>query len=149
VFDKCPGRVRCGISPGARHRRLATFTVLLVTAAAYAGARAPNPLLNHPQPPLVIRNVGIRSMLSPDVERGTVVVRGDRISYVGGDTGMPDVPGARIVDGTGRYLIPGLMDLHTHVAKARASSLSVLKVFSGPSLLRPQGSKPAWLQLPA
>jgi imidazolonepropionase-like amidohydrolase len=74
----------------------------------------------------VIRNVGILSMLSPDVERGTVVVRGDKISYVGGDTGMPDVPGARIVDGTGRYLIPGLIDLHTHVSKTRASALGLL-----------------------
>jgi imidazolonepropionase-like amidohydrolase len=110
------------LSPDLRHRRLATATVLLLTAGAYAGARAQS----SPQSPLVIRNVGVLSMLSPDVERGTVVVRGDRITYVGGDTGIADVPGARIVDGTGRYLIPGLMDLHTHVSKTRASSLGLL-----------------------
>ena len=53
-------------------------------------------------------------------------MRGDRIAFVGGNAGIPDVPGARIVDGTGRYLIPGLIDLHTHVSKTRASSLGLI-----------------------
>src|SRR6516165_12636152 len=44
----------------------------------------------------------------------TVVVTGNRITAVGksGEVGVPE--GARIVDGKGKYLIPGLWDMHVH-----------------------------------
>lgn len=46
----------------------------------------------------------------------TVVVTGDRITAVGksGGVGVPE--GARVVDGKGKYLIPGLWDMHVHTA---------------------------------
>src|SRR5215472_14773169 len=46
----------------------------------------------------------------------TVVVTGDRISAVGksGEVGVPE--GVRVVDGKGKYLIPGLWDMHVHTA---------------------------------
>jgi imidazolonepropionase-like amidohydrolase len=45
----------------------------------------------------------------------TVVIHQDRITAVGptAETGIP--PTARVVDGGGRYLMPGLWDMHTHV----------------------------------
>ena len=46
----------------------------------------------------------------------TVLVRGNRIAEVG-PAGALRVPrGARVVDGAGKYLIPGLWDMHSHVA---------------------------------
>src|SRR5262249_3113617 len=44
----------------------------------------------------------------------TVVVTGDRITAVGksGEVGVPK--GARVMDGKGKYLIPGLWDMHVH-----------------------------------
>ncbi len=55
-----------------------------------------------------------------DVERGhivadqTVVITGNRISAVS-RTGSARIPrGARTFDGTGKYLIPGLWDMHVH-----------------------------------
>src|SRR4029079_3186780 len=46
----------------------------------------------------------------------TVVVTGDRITAVGksGEVGVRE--GARVVDGQGKYLIPGLWDMHVHTA---------------------------------
>src|SRR5262245_19010108 len=46
----------------------------------------------------------------------TVVIVGDRIVAIGaaGDTPAPE--GARVVDGTGKFLIPGLWDMHVHIA---------------------------------
>ena len=46
----------------------------------------------------------------------TVVVTGDRITAVGksGEVGVPE--GALVVDGKGKYLIPGLWDMHAHLA---------------------------------
>ena len=56
-----------------------------------------------------------------DVEEGTVehgitvVMKSDRIAAVG-DTDVVEVPSdATVIDGSGKYLIPGLWDMHTHL----------------------------------
>jgi imidazolonepropionase-like amidohydrolase len=46
--------------------------------------------------------------------RATVVIAGDHIAGVGADLVVP--AGAEIVDGTGRTLLPGLIDSHTHAS---------------------------------
>ena len=45
----------------------------------------------------------------------TVVVRGRLIESVFDDRSQPLPPGARVVDLTGRFLIPGLIDSHVHL----------------------------------
>lgn len=57
-----------------------------------------------------------------DVEAGsvirdaTVVTRGDRIIFVGAARGARIPAGAEIVDQRGAYIIPGLWDMHVHMA---------------------------------
>lgn len=57
-----------------------------------------------------------------DVETGrtlrdqTVVVRGNRIERVGPAAGVAVPAGARVVDGRGKYVIPGMWDMHVHAA---------------------------------
>ncbi|PAP77212.1 amidohydrolase family protein [Rubrivirga marina] len=57
-----------------------------------------------------------------DVEEGvakpgrTVVVSGDRITSVGPSGEVEVPPGATVVDGRGRFLIPGLWDMHAHTS---------------------------------
>jgi imidazolonepropionase-like amidohydrolase len=48
---------------------------------------------------------------------GTVLIRGAKIAAAGPRLEIP--PGARVIQGTGKTLLPGLFDLHTHL---RASS---------------------------
>lgn len=49
-------------------------------------------------------------------QRLTVVIAGDRISEVG-EAGKVSIPsGAQDVDGTGKFLIPGLWDMHMHLS---------------------------------
>lgn len=45
----------------------------------------------------------------------TVVVRGDRIVAVGPAGGVEVPTGAQVIDGSGRYLIPGLAEMHGHI----------------------------------
>jgi ketosteroid isomerase-like protein len=49
---------------------------------------------------------------SPD---RTVVISGDRISEIKASKGVKTPSGSKVVDGTGKYLIPGLWDMHVHV----------------------------------
>lgn len=44
----------------------------------------------------------------------TIVLVGDRIAWLGRDHDLPDVEGVRVLDGRGKYVIPGLWDMHTH-----------------------------------
>jgi hypothetical protein len=44
----------------------------------------------------------------------TVVISGDRIWEVRDSTKVKPAAGAKVVDGTGKYLIPGLWDMHVH-----------------------------------
>ena len=44
----------------------------------------------------------------------TVIIRWGKIAQIGGALKIP--PGAQTVDTTGKYMIPGLWDMHTHVA---------------------------------
>lgn len=58
-------------------------------------------------------NVGVVNLAEGRIDAGqTVVVAEGKIVRVSPDK-APD--GARTIDGTGRYLMPGLMDMHTHL----------------------------------
>jgi imidazolonepropionase-like amidohydrolase len=61
----------------------------------------------------------------------TVIVRGNRIAIVGPSRTTPAPTGARVVDATGKFLIPGLWDMHVHVAVAAGRTLLGLYVANG------------------
>jgi imidazolonepropionase-like amidohydrolase len=49
------------------------------------------------------------------IEDGVVVIRGDRIEAVGPRASVSVPPGARILDLSGRSVMPGLADMHVHL----------------------------------
>ncbi len=49
------------------------------------------------------------------IEDAVVVVRDGRIEAVGPRAKVTPPAGARLIDGRGGYLIPGLADMHTHL----------------------------------
>ena len=51
----------------------------------------------------------------PPLVNATVVIDGDRVSRVGPTTEGSAPEGAEIIDARGRFLIPGLTDMHVHV----------------------------------
>ncbi|MBN2384950.1 amidohydrolase family protein [bacterium] len=66
--------------------------------------------------PTVFVHVNLVPMDSPGVKSGqTVVVAGDRITAVGPDDDLLPPEGATVIDGTGLYLVPGLVDAHMHL----------------------------------
>ena len=46
----------------------------------------------------------------------TIVIEGERIQLIATDQSMPHIPsGATVIDGHGKYIIPGLIDAHVHL----------------------------------
>ncbi len=48
------------------------------------------------------------------IDDGVVVIEDDRIAAVGPRSGTPVPPGAKIIDATGKTIMPGLIDAHAH-----------------------------------
>lgn len=62
-----------------------------------------------------VTNVAVISMASDSVLPGaTVLIRDGRIAAVGPSGSIAVPKGARRIDGRGKYLIPGLADMHVH-----------------------------------
>jgi imidazolonepropionase-like amidohydrolase len=62
----------------------------------------------------VLNHVAVIDMTGRAIQRDmAVLIRGDRIAAIEAAAGFK-VPGARVVDLTGKFLIPGLVDMHNH-----------------------------------
>jgi len=93
----------------ARARLVAGFVPVLLAA----GACEPAP--EGPQSGIAIRNVTVIDAVSGERPGQTVLIDGDRIVAVGASESI-DLSGAHeVIDGTGRFLIPGLWDMHVHL----------------------------------
>jgi len=79
----------------------------VVAAIAMAGGQAPAPVTVIRAARMIAGNAG--TVTAPAV----VVIRGERIASAGSTSQIPD--GARIIDLGGAPLLPGLIDLHTHL----------------------------------
>jgi hypothetical protein len=93
--------------------------------AATACGRAPAG-----QEPIAITHVSVIDVASgatrPD---NTVLVSGNRITYVGPAASARVPSDARVVDGRGKFLIPGLWDMHVH------GFVYVFSDFAGPLMI--------------
>ena len=88
---------------------------------------------------LAIRNVTVIDGTGAAPRAGqTVVVRDGRIAAIAPNAKIPR--GARVIDGTGRYLIPGLWDMHVHLAKAGGHTLPLF-VANGVTSVRDLGGE--------
>jgi amidohydrolase family protein len=88
---------------------------------------------------LAIRNVTVISGTgAPPVESATVLIRDDRIAAIGPASGTVIPAGTRIVEGAGKFLVPGFIDLHSHMSKARASAFGLF-VANGVTTIRDMG----------
>jgi imidazolonepropionase-like amidohydrolase len=71
----------------------------------------------------LIRNATILTAVGPALEGGDVLVRNGKIAAVGKALSAPR--DATVVDATGHYLIPGIVDAHSHTAAAAVNEGSV------------------------
>ena len=66
-----------------------------------------------PSRPTVIRNVTILTAAGPAIRNGTLVMNGGKITAVGEGGSLP--ADAVVIDGTGKFITPGIIDVHSHL----------------------------------
>ena len=87
-------------------RTLATFVLMALLASPALAA----------EPTLAIRGGTVLTVTHGTVADATILVQGGRIVALGSDVKVP--AGARILDARGRYVMPGIIDAHSHIALA-------------------------------
>lgn len=123
------GGVARGTRGGRARARIATALFGVTWACAVTSPGEPAGLrtigaadLHGHDGPLAIIHANVLTMRGASVLRGgTVVIRDGRIAEVRPATSEQALPAdVRIVDAEGRYLVPGLADMHVHISAADA-----------------------------
>jgi imidazolonepropionase-like amidohydrolase len=112
---------------------MAAFSLALLGAALRLSAADP--------PAIAIRDVTVIPLTASGpatIEHATVIVRGDHITAVGPAAQISIPSDAHIVDGAGKFVIPGLIDMHAHLSKTRASAMNLFVAY-GVTTLRDMG----------
>lgn len=90
---------------------------------------------------LAITNVNVVDVESGRIlEDKAVLIAGNTITTIGRTADIRLPPGAKLVDGSGKFLIPGLWDAHTHVVDFGPSALPLL-VAHGVTGIRDMGTE--------
>ncbi|QQS41615.1 MAG: amidohydrolase family protein [Acidobacteriota bacterium] len=100
---------------------LASILILLVSSVMTQSPAQENDLL--------IRDVTVLDPSSEPIKpfKASVLIRRGRIEFVGSKSGLKGANAARVIDGRGRYLIPGLIDSHTHLANVAGLNWGLAK----------------------
>ncbi|HEX2449494.1 MAG TPA: amidohydrolase [Gemmatimonadales bacterium] len=95
------------------------------TAAAPAKSESapyPSTYHRHGNPPVLIRNATVLTAAGPELPRASVLIVDGTIAGVGSDLTPP--AGAVEVDGSGKFVTPGLIDVHSHLGVYAAPGTS-------------------------
>jgi imidazolonepropionase-like amidohydrolase len=112
--------------------RMLPLCLLAVACRTPRHATAPSDLL-------AIQNVTLLSMRegdAPTQAAQTVLLRDGMIEKVGDTAAVTVPPGTRRIDGTGKFLMPGLADMHVHLEYFDHPSVLQLFVANGVTLVR-------------
>jgi imidazolonepropionase-like amidohydrolase len=88
----------------------AVLSGLLVSGLLIAGAGA----ATAQETPVVIQNATVMTATNGTIQNGSVLFRDGKIVAVGQDISVPS--GATVIDATGKFVTPGIIDAHSHLA---------------------------------
>jgi imidazolonepropionase-like amidohydrolase len=116
---------------------LPTLRAVEMAYRARQAAEMAKRLLPAPVPAVVIRNGDLfdseRGVVRP---RMTVVVQGDRIVAVGPADSVRAPAGATVIDATGKTIVPGLWDMHTHLQVGSQTGGAIMQLAAGLTTVR-------------
>lgn len=87
------------------------LVVAIIFSAAYPCSATPLPDAG---PVILIQNATILTVSHGTIERGSILIRDGKIAEVGPEIKAPS--GAKVIDAAGQFVMPGIIDCHSHIA---------------------------------
>ena len=72
------------------------------------------PAMMWAQEPILIKNATILTVTKGTINNGSILLRDGKIVEVGTKVNAP--ANAKVIDATGKFVIPGIIDCHSHIA---------------------------------
>jgi len=110
--------------------------LVLVCIPIAAAANAPEP-----SPVLLIQNATILTVSHGTIEHGSILIKDGKIAEVGPNVKTPK--DAQVIDAAGLFVIPGIIDCHSHIAidgDVNEGSISVSSIVNVADVLDPDDS---------
>src|SRR5215216_5857192 len=109
---------KVGTMPRRTRNRKRSVGLLVIAALTLSGSTLPGQASGASDAVVAIRNVNVVPMDTErvDVNR-TVILRGAAIERVGPAQQTVVPRGATVIEGRGKYVVPGLADMHAHLAE--------------------------------
>ncbi len=127
------------LSAGAAPASAKSLQYGLVEAASQTRRTGSQVSSNQTRRVLAIRNVTVIPATGDQpIANATVLIRDERIVAIGPAAEIVVPAGARVVEGAGKFLLPGFIEMHAHTSKTRASALGLF-VANGVTTVRDTG----------
>jgi imidazolonepropionase-like amidohydrolase len=114
-------------------------SALLALPAALAARTPKSPAVAaEPSPVILIQNATILTVSHGTIERGSILIKDGKIAEVGASVKAPK--DAQIIDAAGQFVIPGIIDCHSHIAvdgSVNEGSVSVSSIVNIADVLNP------------
>jgi imidazolonepropionase-like amidohydrolase len=101
----------------------------MATVVAVAGAS--HPVAAQSDDVILVRGATVHTATGAPIANGSVLIRAGKIAAVGPTVTAPS--NARVIDATGKVVIPGMIDNHSHIG-ARPTDLNDTPMLIGPQL---------------
>src|SRR3984893_7668810 len=110
-----------------------------VLLASVATAAAPPDTVAPPAPAaIVIQNATILTVSHGTIEHGAILIQNGKIAEIGQSVHAPS--GAQVIDAAGEFVMPGIVDCHSHIAvdgSVNEGSVSVSSIVNIAEVLNP------------
>src|SRR6266851_6357564 len=88
--------------------------LLALPASALPRASESAAVAAEPSPVILIQNATILTVSHGTIERGSILIKDGKIAEVG--AGIKAPAGAKVIDAAGQFVMPGIIDCHSHIA---------------------------------
>jgi len=115
-----------------------TLLALLIIALVPIGVRAANAAAADAPAVLLIQNATILTVSHGTIEHGSILIKDGKIVEVG--PGIKAPKDAQVIDAAGQFVIPGIIDCHSHIAvdgSVNEGSISVSSIVNVADVLNP------------
>ena len=121
-------------------RLFAICIATLLAALAPAQTRPANApaVASEPAPIILIQNATILTVSHGNIEHGSILIRDGKIAEVGSSIKAPK--DAQVIDAAGQFVMPGIIDCHSHIAidgNVNEGSIAVSSIANIADVLNP------------